>query len=179
MSKQILVSGFGGQGILSLGKILAKAAIVEDKNATWFPSYGAEVRGGTAHCFVKISKEPIASPFVEYPDIGIILNQPSLDKYRKQFKKRCFLILNSDLIGSDSVNKGIKKISLPLNKMALECGSLKVTNIIALGILVLFNPEIIKKDSVIKVLKETYRDKEILKQNLDALEKAKSLDIKI
>jgi len=115
MSKQILVSGFGGQGILSLGKILAKAAIVEDKNATWFPSYGAEVRGCTAHCFVKISKEAIASPFVEYPDIGIILNQPSLDKYRKQFKKRCFLILNSDLIGSDSVNKGIKKISLPLN----------------------------------------------------------------
>ncbi len=178
MSKQILVSGFGGQGILSLGRILAKSAIVEDKNVTWFPSYGAEVRGGTSHCFVKISKEPIASPFVEYPDIGIILNQPSLDRYRKQFKKGCFLILNSDFISNDSVNKGVKKISLPLNRMALECGSLKVTNIIALGVLISFSPEIIKEDSAIQVLNEIYRNKEILKQNLDALGKAKSLGIK-
>ncbi len=95
---KILISGFGGQGLLSLGKVLAKAALNEGKYTTWFPSYGAEMRGGTAHCFVKISDSPIASPFIDYPNIAMIFNQPSLDKFKNKLKQANPLILNSDLI---------------------------------------------------------------------------------
>ena len=79
MKVDFLISGFGGQGIMSLGRVLARVAVWEEKHTVFFPSYGAEMRGGTAHCFVKISTNPIASPFIEYPDVAIIFIQPSLD----------------------------------------------------------------------------------------------------
>ncbi|MDD3297051.1 MAG: 2-oxoacid:acceptor oxidoreductase family protein, partial [Candidatus Omnitrophica bacterium] len=117
MEKEILISGFGGQGLMSLGKIIARAALKSNKHTIWFPSYGAEMRGGTAHCFVKISDKPIASPFIVYPDIAIILNQPSLDKFRKVIKKG-ILVTNKDLIGKISMSKNITLKNLPLNSMA-------------------------------------------------------------
>jgi len=166
--KEILLSGFGGQGLMSLGRILAKAAIREGKFTTWFPSYGAEMRGGTAHCFVKISDSAIASPFIDYPDIAVILNQPSLDKFRKQLKKGSRLILNSDLISNEFSSRSIKSISLPLNKIALDCGNIKTANIAALGVFILFAPGFIWRETVIEVLRETFMCKDILAQNMKA-----------
>ena len=166
METKILISGFGGQGLMRLGKILAKAALSENKHTSWFPSYGAEMRGGTAHCFVKISDSPIASPFIDYPDIAVILNQPSLNKFKKRLRRKSLLILNSDLTSSSFYSKDVKIISLPLNKIALECGNTKVVNIIALGALLALKKNFLKKQTIIKVLKETFNQKDILDANL-------------
>ncbi len=175
MRSDILISGFGGQGLMSLGRLLARAALEENKYTTWFPSYGAEMRGGTAHCFVKVSSEPIASPFIDTPDIAIILNQPSLAKFKDKFKKDTLVVLNSDLINDDDIKPNIRKISMPLNKIALECGNIRVANIIALGLICFLTPEFLKEDTIIKILKNTFRDKEILKQNLSAFNRGKEL----
>jgi 2-oxoglutarate ferredoxin oxidoreductase subunit gamma len=170
MKIEILIGGFGGQGIMSLGKIIALGALKEKKVVTWFPSYGAEVRGGTAHCFVKISNKFISSPFVDKVDFGIIFNQPSLDKFEKNIKKGGVLIVNRDLIQRDPQRKDIKKIMLPLNKIALECGNIKTANIVALGVLVKLS-NLFKKKNIVEVLKEVFKNKEILEKNLKALEK--------
>ena len=169
---KILISGFGGQGIMSLGKILAKAALAEGRHTSWFPSYGAEMRGGTAHCFVKISNSVISSPFIEYPDIAIIFNQPSLDKFKNNLREKSLLILNSDLINNSFCPRNVNVVSFPLNKIALKCGNLKVVNIIALGLLLKLEKSLLKENTIIKVLKETFGQKEILETNLKALKYA-------
>lgn len=168
---KILISGFGGQGMISLGKILAKAALLEDNFITGFPSYGAEMRGGTAHCFIKISDAYIASPIIDSIDIAIILNQPSLDKFKGKLRKGNTLILNSDLVVDDFSYPGIKKVSLPLNKIALNCGNIKVANIVALGALVVSFEKFLKRETIIKVLKQTFTNKSVLEQNLKAFTK--------
>ena len=163
---------------MSLGKILARIALKMNKYIVVFPSYGAEMRGGTAHCFVKISDSSIASPFIECPDIAIILNQPSLDKFKKKIKRESFLILNSDLINDNFSPKGVKKISSSLNKIAMECGDIKVANIVVLGILSCLNPNFIKKEVAIEVLKEMFGHKGMLDKNLKAFRKGEALCLK-
>ncbi|MCM8786922.1 MAG: 2-oxoacid:acceptor oxidoreductase family protein [Candidatus Omnitrophica bacterium] len=174
MNLDILLSGFGGQGLMSLGKFIAHLALEENRYTLWFPSYGAEVRGGTAHCFVKIYDEPILSPLIEKADISIILNQQSLDKFGKKIKKGGFLILNSNLVERKPANKNIEILSLPLNEIALTCGNIKVANVIALG--VLFEKiKFFKEETVIRLLKQTFNDKLLLKQNLEAFRKGREL----
>lgn len=161
---------------MSLGKILAKAAMKEGKHTTYFPSYGAEMRGGTAHCFVKVSDSPIASPFVEYPDIAIILNQPSLDKFKERLKKSSYLIFNSDLIDNEFCPKEARKISLSLNRIALECGNKRTANVIALGALFSLKRSIFKEETITEVLKETFKRADILSQNLEAFSRGKNYE---
>jgi len=175
MKVEILISGFGGQGIMSSGKILARAAMKEDKHTTYFPSYGAEMRGGTAHCFVKISDSDIASPFIENPDIAVIFNQPSLERFGPRLKEEGLLVLNSDFIDDKECIKGrnVKEVSLAMSKAALECGSIKSANIIALGIVISLMPDIAKGDTIIEVLKETFSAK-ALESNLKAFEKGRA-----
>jgi len=175
MLLKIVFSGFGGQGLMSLGKILAKAALISGKHTTCFPSYGAEVRSGTAHCFVKISDTRIGSPIMMEPDIAILLNQPSLDKFEKTIKPGGILILNSDLI-----QKGVERDDLnvkifPLSSLALECGNIRVANVIALGLLASLRPELIEKGVIIRVLKELFTNKDILMLNLAAFAKGEKL----
>lgn len=171
----ILISGFGGQGLLSLGKVLARAALSEGKHTTWFPSYGAEMRGGTAHCSVKISNSPIASPFIEYPEIAIIFNQPSWDKFEKKLKKTSLLIINSDLVKSSFSLSSDKEIRLPLNRIALDCGNIKVANVVALGVLIFLKPDLFRKETLVKIIKKVFKRKDILNQNLKALNKGEDL----
>jgi 2-oxoglutarate ferredoxin oxidoreductase subunit gamma len=175
METKILISGFGGQGMISLGKILAKAALYDDYYVIGFPSYGAEMRGGTAHCFIKISDSTIASPFIDFPDVAIILNQPSLDKFKSKLKKGCIAILNRDLINNESLNRNIKKISLPLNKLALDCGHVRVANIIALGVLTSVLPDFLKEASVLRALKEAFSTESNWKRNLKAFKKGQAI----
>ncbi len=172
---EILISGFGGQGLLSLGKVLARAALSEGKHTTWFPSYGAEMRGGTAHCFVKISNSPIASPFIDYPDIAIIFNQPSLDKFKQKLKKAKLVIINSDLISSNPSLGNTKEVSLPFNKIALDCGNIKVANVVALGVLTVLMPNLFNKKTLIGIIKSIFKRESILAQNLEALDKGQAL----
>ncbi len=172
---KILISGFGGQGLLSLGKVLAKAALNQGKYTTWFPSYGAEMRGGTAHCFVKISDSPIASPFIDYPNIAMIFNQPSLDKFKNKLKQANPLILNSDLIRGNSSLNSAKEVRLPLNKVALDCGNIKVANVVALGALAFLKPDTFRKETLVKIIKTIFKRKDILSQNLEALNRGEAL----
>ena len=175
MKLKILISGFGGQGLMSLGRVLAKIALRVNKHTTWFPSYGAEMRGGTAHCFVKISDSEIGSPFIEYPDIAVLLNQPSLNKFKNKLKKESLIILNSDLISSEPALGRVKKISLPLNKIALSCGDIKVANIVVLGLLSSLKPNLLKREVAVEILKEMFGYKGILDKNLKAFQKGEEL----
>lgn len=134
--KRVLIAGFGGQGIMLLGKMLAQAAVLENKNVTYIRSYGAEMRGGTASCLVKISNTAIASPVFEQPSIAIIMNQPSWDRFKPRFSSQTVIILNSSLVTDI---KGFAEKNLfkcPLNELALSLGDVKVANSIALGAVV-------------------------------------------
>lgn len=175
MKADILIAGFGGQGLMSLGKILAHAAVEEKKHTVFFPSYGAEMRGGTAHCSVKISTSLIASPFIESTDVAVIFNQPSLDKFKRRFKKDSLVILNSDLINKDNLRLTVDKLSLSLNKMALGCGNIKVANIIALGALSILKPQLLSRSSIISVLENTFKPKGTLEVNLKAFKLGESI----
>ncbi len=173
---EILLSGFGGQGLMSLGRILARAALYSHLHTTWFPSYGAEMRGGTAHCFVKISDSTISSPLVDSPDTAIILNQPSLDKFRSKIKKGAILILNSDLISNEDCRPGVTRVSLPFNRIALGCGgNIKAANTVALGVFAALSPNILKREVIIKVLTETFARKDALRQSLEAFYRGEKL----
>ena len=132
------------------------------------------MRGGTAHCYTKISDKPIASPFIDSPDIAVILNQPSLDKFKSKLKKSSLLILNSDLAQPPKLKQGIKAVSFPLNKEAINCGNIKVVNNIALGIIVSLK-NILKKETVIEVLKETFKETRVLAANLKGFNRGQSL----
>lgn len=165
MKTDILISGFGGQGLMLLGKIIAQAALREGKHVTWFPSYGAEMRGGTAHCYVKISEKEIASPLVDYPDVAIILNQPSFDKFKKKTAKAGLIILNTDLVRRVASADKKRYLQLPLNTAALECGDGKVVNSIVLGILI-SKKRLFQEQTAVAVLKETFPVKAIQEVNL-------------
>ncbi|MCX5703503.1 MAG: 2-oxoacid:acceptor oxidoreductase family protein [Candidatus Omnitrophica bacterium] len=132
MTERIIIAGAGGQGIMLLGKILAQAAMRQDKFVTWLPSYGAEVRGGTSHCMVIISDTEIGSPYIEKADTLIIMNQPSLEKFKAKLKNKGLLIVNSSLTGRvDYQNMQISQF--PFTDIAIKLGNIKIANMVALG----------------------------------------------
>ena len=135
MKEEIIFAGFGGQGIMLMGKALSYAAMNNGKHVTWMPSYGAEVRGGTAHSMVIISDEIIASPVVKEPSMCIVMNRPSLQKFETKVKKNGFLIVNKSLIDIDAERKDIDILNIPATSMASELGNLKVANMVMLGAL--------------------------------------------
>ena len=136
MTEKIIVAGAGGQGIMLLGKVLAEAALREDKYISWFPSYGAAVRGGTAYCMVVISQEEIPSPYIEKANILIIMNQPSWEKFKNRITPRGLFILNSSLIDCDSDYTDAQILKGPFTELAVQLGNIKVANMIALGALI-------------------------------------------
>jgi len=133
MTSEIIFSGFGGQGVLMMGYVLAVSAMREGKEVTFLPSYGAEVRGGTANCTVVVSDEEIFSPVVSFPDYGVIMNKPSLAKYESAIKGGGMLFLNSSLISEDPSRSDVRVFKIPVNDMAKELGSDRTINMIMLG----------------------------------------------
>lgn len=169
MENKIIIAGFGGQGVLLIGKMLAYAGMMEGKEVSWLPSYGPEMRGGTANCTVVISDKPVGSPVVKSPNILIVLNRPSLDKFEPFVKKDGLLIINSSLIDRKSDRKDIEVLYVPANEIALRCGSPKAANMVALGALI-GKTEILKIESIEETIKETFSEKEkIVNLNLKAL----------
>ena len=152
MTKEIIIAGFGGQGIVSSGIILAYGGLIEDKHVTFFPSYGAEMRGGTANCSVVISGEPVASPIVADPDVVIIMNEPSLAKFEPLLKPDGMLFYNTTLIKSKPKRKDLMVIEVEANALAEELGQGRIANMIMLGAMA-------KKTGVIKLdtLKQAQR----------------------
>jgi 2-oxoglutarate ferredoxin oxidoreductase subunit gamma len=134
MTERIICAGFGGQGIMAMGKILAMSALREGKKATWLPSYGAEVRGGTAHCVVVISDDPIASPMAQKADTLIIMNDPSLKRFRTALRSKGLLLVNATLAQCLGTSRRLRVVNAPLTQMARDLGLEKVANTAAIGV---------------------------------------------
>ena len=129
-------SGFGGQGVLSMGHTLASAAMLEGKYVTYFPSYGAEVRGGTANCTVSISDEEIASPVSSQPDFVVSMNQPSFLRFQSLVQSGGLILVNSSMVNITSVRGDIEVVEIPTSELAEKLGNLKVANMIILGVFI-------------------------------------------
>jgi 2-oxoglutarate ferredoxin oxidoreductase subunit gamma len=135
MQKEFVFSGFGGQGIMFVGQLLAYAAMDDGLYVTWIPSYGPEMRGGTAHCFVVVSDNPIGSPIVKHPKVAAVFNNPSLNKYEPLLASDGLLMVNSSLVTQKSKRDDIKSLYVPATEIAEEIGSAKVANLVLLGAL--------------------------------------------
>lgn len=132
-AKNIKVAGFGGQGVMMFGQILAYSATKEEINGLWFPSYGPETRGGTANCSVIVSEQKINSPIFKNADHLLAFNLPSLEKFRKNMAEKGLILYNSSLITEDVKEEGILCIGVPINDIAIELGNAKVANMVMMG----------------------------------------------
>jgi 2-oxoglutarate ferredoxin oxidoreductase subunit gamma len=133
-TKEILLAGSGGQGVILAGKMLAQAAVAEGWNATYIPAYGPEVRGGTAHCHVKVGRREIGSPIVEDATILVAMNEPSYKEFYPLLRKGSTLVVNSSLVPSVAKHPGVKIVALELTKIAADMGSLRSANMLAFGL---------------------------------------------
>jgi 2-oxoglutarate ferredoxin oxidoreductase subunit gamma len=133
MEERIIIAGFGGQGVMAIGQMLTYAGMIEGRKVSWLPSYGPEMRGGTANCNVIISDKPVGSPLVEEANSVIILNKPSLDKFEGNVIKGGNLFINTSLIDRKSTRDDINVYYIPANDIATELGNPKVTNMVMLG----------------------------------------------
>ncbi len=154
MTEEIIIAGFGGQGVLSMGKILAYSAIMQDQEVSWMPSYGPEMRGGTANVTVIISDERISSPVLNEYDTAIILNQQSLDKFEPMIKKGGTLLYDNNGIIRPPKRKDINIYLVEAAKEAASMGNTKTFNMIVLGAYLKFKP-IVKFSNVLKGLKKS------------------------
>jgi 2-oxoglutarate ferredoxin oxidoreductase subunit gamma len=133
MEESFVFSGFGGQGVILAGKILAQAGTDYGLQVTWLPSYGPEMRGGTANCTVVLSDEPIASPVVDNPTALIAMNLPSLDRFEKTVAKGGMMLINSSLIARPTERRDVRMLSVPANDIAVSLGDSHAANMVALG----------------------------------------------
>lgn len=133
MTQKVRCAGFGGQGIVLMGKLLAQAGMMEGRHTTFFPQYGAAMRGGTANCSVIVSERPIASPMVEQPDVILIMNGPSLDKFELTVKPGGWIFYNSSLIDREVGRDDVNVFKVPANDTAEEVGSARAANMVMLG----------------------------------------------
>lgn len=133
---QLIIAGFGGQGILFAGKLLAHSAMLEGKHVTWFPSYGAEIRGGTANCTVIISDEMIGSPVVSRPNALLIMNEASMERFEPRLKPRGLLIMNTSLIKNPPKRSDIEIIGIKATDIAKELSNSQAANMVMLGALI-------------------------------------------
>jgi 2-oxoglutarate ferredoxin oxidoreductase subunit gamma len=175
MQKEVMFAGFGGQGILLIGNILAHAAMEQGSEVAWVPSYGPEMRGGTAYCLVVISNRPIGSPIIRNPMHLVAMNRPSLEKFAPVVKPNGVVVINSSLIPVCSGRDDVDELLVPANDIAKDLGSVKVANIVALGAFVA-RSKIIEFETIRSCVKETFSSREKLipinMAALDAGEKA-------
>ncbi len=133
MEERIIIAGFGGQGVMAMGQLLTYAGMIEGKHVSWLPSYGPEMRGGTANCSVIVSSEPVGSPVVVNSTTAIVMNKPSLDKFEPSVNKGGRLFINSSLIEQKSKRDDIEVYYIPANEIADELGNMRVANMVMLG----------------------------------------------
>jgi len=154
----IIIGGFGGQGVVSAGTILALAAMAQDKYVTQMVSYGAEMRGGTANSTVVISNSPIASPVIERPDVAILLNQPSLDKFEERIVSGGLAVVNTSMIAREVKRNDLDVVKVDATNTANRLGNIRVANIIALGALVA-RTGLVKMESLEGAIEELFGQK--------------------
>ncbi len=176
MTEELIIAGFGGQGVLSMGKILAYSGIMADQEVTWFPSYGPEMRGGTANVTVIISDKRISSPIVNEYDTAIILNQQSMDKFEKLVKPGGTLLYDPNGITRHPSRTDINVFRIDGTKIAADLGNVKIFNMVVLGAYLKARP-VFKIDSVEKGLQQSLpaRHHKLIPLNLDAVQKGYEL----
>jgi 2-oxoglutarate ferredoxin oxidoreductase subunit gamma len=157
-SQEIIFAGFGGQGILSMGKFLAYAGMDADMSVSWLPSYGPEMRGGTANCSVIVTDGTVGSPIVTEPDSVVVMNRPSLDKFEKMIKANGLLIMDADLVNRSPERADIEVISIPAQSIAEELGTKTIANMVLLGALVA-KTNIVSMDTLLGALKAHGKEK--------------------
>lgn len=172
MQTEIIVAGFGGQGIMFAGQILSYAAMEAGKEVTWIPSYGPEMRGGTANCTVVIADEEIGSPLVRHPTAAVVMNLPSLDKYEPLVKKGGVLVVNASMVDRFCQRSDITALHVPCNEVAEAIGNPRLANMVAVGALLEAVP-VLSLAEVESALQGHMpgRHKHLLPQNIAALYK--------
>ena len=167
----VIMAGFGGQGLMFIGKLLAYSAMKTGKHVTWIPSYGPEMRGGTANCTVVISDEQIGSPVITSPKALIIMNNPSLEAFEPRLQSQGRLFLNSSLITHQPTRSDIEVVAIPANDIAVEVGEKRVANMVMLGAYI-SNVNVVSKLNILEGLKEFFEKKlQFLHMNTKAFEK--------
>ncbi|HHL57518.1 MAG TPA: 2-oxoglutarate ferredoxin oxidoreductase subunit gamma [Bacteroidetes bacterium] len=171
MTEEIIIAGFGGQGVLSMGKILAYSGIMEDQEVSWMPSYGPEMRGGTANVTVIVSDERISSPTLTKFDTAIILNQQSMDKFEESVKPGGILLYDPNGITRHPTRKDIKIYKVEGARLAADMGNTKIFNMVVLGAYLKVKP-IVKLDNVVKGLKKSLPERyhNLIPLNVEAIE---------
>ena len=172
MMDKILLAGFGGQGVMFIGKVLAYSGMLGHREVCWIPSYGPEMRGGTANCSVLISDAEIHSPVINQADAGIVLNQPSYDKFLARIKPGGTLVVNSSIIDITQKRDDIKIVAVPATELANEIGNASLANMVCLGAL-LPALSLIDLESVKKAMDEVVGKKkpELYELNVAAIRK--------
>lgn len=150
---EMIFAGFGGQGVMSMGMMVTYAGMLEDKNVSWIPSYGPEMRGGTANCGVVVTSEEIGSPIITEPDVVVAMNLPSMTKFESIIKKGGILIYNSSLIEREGGRDDITVIGVPANDLATELGNTRVANMVVMGTL-LAQTKIVSQESIQQALRK-------------------------
>ncbi len=171
MEHKLIAAGFGGQGVMLFGQIIAQAGMIEGKHVTWLPSYGPEMRGGTANCTVVVSDEPVASPVVDRPNEIVIFNIPSLLKFEPRLEENGVMILNTSVIDREPKRKDVKIVRVPANEIADKLGNLKVQNMVMLGAYI-ETTKVVSLESVFKALEKklTGKKADLLEINKKAIE---------
>lgn len=172
MEERIIIAGFGGQGVMAMGQLLTYSGMIEDKMVSWLPSYGPEMRGGTANCNVIISSDPVGSPVVVEATTALVLNKPSLDKFEVSVVPGGRLFINSSLIEQKSIRDDIEVYYIPANEIANELGNSRIANMVMLGAFL----EVAKPvgiESIYKAFGKVFGDNKahLLPINKEALEK--------
>ena len=169
MTTKMFFSGTGGQGIMLMGQLVSSAAIHEDKETTFFPSYGPEMRGGTANCTVIVSDKPISSPLISESDCIIVMNLPSMLKFEPTLKPGGIMFLNESLIHQEAKRSDITIVKIPASDLALELGESRVANIIMLGAFAR-TTDIVSPEELEKVINDTFsaKRKELAELNFKA-----------
>jgi 2-oxoglutarate ferredoxin oxidoreductase subunit gamma len=172
MHEQVIISGFGGQGALFAGQLLTYTGMDEGWHVTWIPSYGPEMRGGTAHCIVILSDQEIGSPIIRRPSLCIVMNPPSMEKYEPLVRPGGLLVANSTLIRASSERGDIDTVYIPANELAAELGNVKMANVVLLGAM-LGRREILPLASIKRTLEEHIpkRRQHIIEPNKKALDR--------
>lgn len=172
MQEEVLFAGFGGQGVMFVGQLLAYAGMDERLEVTWIPSYGPEMRGGTAHCFVVLSDKPIGSPIVRHPKVVIAFNKPSFEKYELLVPPDGLLVYNASLIDLKSDRTDIQQLAIPATEIADDLGSTKVTNLVLLAAALSARP-ILPLKAIHRAVDEHIpkHRRDLLPMNYEALEK--------
>lgn len=172
MEERITIAGFGGQGVMAIGQLLTYAGMIENKEVSWLPSYGPEMRGGTANCSVVIASQDVGSPVVTDATSAIVMNKPSLDKFESTIVKGGKLFINSSLIERKAERDDIDVYYIPANKIADELGNMRVANMVILGAY-LRATNVVSIDSILEGFTKVFGEKKanLIPINKQALEK--------